>query len=266
MGFKIEEVPEKEVSITENSDILFTYCYGESESEPFFHPLYAPNEQIITEDIAEDKLPGLCFSLGTVYDRNDDEIQLKRNTTILKCEITRTDSSEEFLELILNTKWKGSDTEIVEKSKTTAYSSKNDVRILDINIVLQTHSQPITFSGDIGLSYFAVEMEHRKAANSDGRIGESEVNQQSSKWVTLCGISANTTVGLAIIPHPTNGKTFFQAEDMYQGYLLAQTPQFTLDTNAERTLKYRVVIYVGDLFTIDLSEYYENYISECGLR
>ena len=127
--------------------------------------------------------------------------------------------------------------------------------------MLQTYTRPITFVDDLGLGYYAAEMEHRKTANSDGRLGETEVNQQPSQWATLCGIISNTTVGLAILPHPTNGQTFFLAEDIYQGYLLARTPHFTLNANTKQTLKYRVVIYVGDLFTIDLSEYYDNYIT-----
>ena len=224
--------------------------------------MHAPNGQIITEVNSEKQLTGLCLSLGTVYDKNNEQIQLKRNTTTLDWQISNTDSSDECLELICITKCKDSNSEIVEKCKTTVHSNKYNALIFDISIVLQAHAHPITFDDNLGLGYFAVEMEHRKTANSDGRIGESEVNQQPSKWVTLCGISENTAVGLAIIPHPTNGKTFFQAEDIYQGYLLARTPQFTLHANAEHTLKYRVVVYVGDLFTIDLSEYYENYISE----
>ena len=102
-------------------------------------------------------------------------------------------------------------------------------------------------------------MEHRKAADSSGRIGESEVNGQEAEWVTLCGIVSNTAVGVAILSHPDNGQTLFRAEDAYLGYLLAQTQPFSLNANATRTLKYRVLIYIGDLFTVDISNYYQNY-------
>lgn len=261
MGFKIEEIPGKEVSITENNESVLTYCYGGGVSYSYFYPLYAPNGENIAEEYAEKDPPGLCFSLGTVYDTVNEKIELKRNTTTLECEISDSDISGECVELIDNTTWKGSNIEIVERFRTTVHSSSNNVRGIDITIEIHSNIHPITFKENIGLGYAAVEMEHRKSANANGQIGELEVHQKSSNWATLCGISSNTAVGLAILPHPDNGKTIFQAEDAYQGYLLAQTSQFTLDVDTTQTLKYRVVIYVGDLFTIDLSEYYDNYIS-----
>ncbi len=261
MGFEIEKVPGKEVSITENSESVLTYCYDIGVLYPYFHPLSAPNGEIITDEYAEKYPPGLCFSLGTVYDSKNKKLKIKRNRTTLECQVIDTDASAECVELIDNTTWKGSNIQIVERFRTTVHSSINNVRVIDITIEIHSDTHPVTFKGNIGLGYAAAEMEHRKSANADGQIGELEVHQKSSNWATLCGISSNTAVGLAILSHPDNGKTIFQAEDVYQGYLLAQTSQFTLDANTTQTLKYRVVVYVGDLFTIDLSEYFDNYIS-----
>lgn len=261
MGFEFQEVLGKEVSITEKSDSVLTFCYDASESYSYFHPLYSPNGEVITDGYAEKHAPGLCFSLGTVYDSENEKVALKRINTTLECEISNSDTSEECVELIDYTTWKGSIIQFVERCRTTIHAFRNNVRTIDITIEILAGTHPVTFMENIGLGYAAAEMEHRKTANADGQIGEAEVNQQLSKWATLCGISSNTAVGLALFPHPINGKTTFLAEDAYQGYLLAQTPQFTLDVNTTQSLKYRVVIYVGDLFTIDLSEYYESYIS-----
>ena len=261
MGFEIEEVPGKEISIAENSESGLTYCYDTEILYSYIHPLAAPNGEIITDGYTEKYPPGLCFSLGAVYDTTDRLVQLKRNTATLECQIIDTDASGEYVELIDNTTWKGSNIEIVERFRTTIHASINNVRVIDITIEIHSDTHPITFKENIGLGYAAAEMEHRKSANADGQIGELEVHQKSSNWATLCGICSNTAVGLAILPHPINGETSFLAEDAYQGYLLAQTSQFTLDVDTTQTLKYRVVVYVGDLFTIDLSEYYDNYIS-----
>lgn len=261
MGFEIEEVLGKEVSITEKSESVLTYCYDMGVSYSYVHPLSAPNGEIITDGYAERHVPGLSFSLGTVYDTTDKLVQPKRIHTSVECEISDSDLSGECVELIDNTIWKGSNIEIVERFRTTVHSSINNVRVIDITIEIHSDTPPLTFKENIGLGYAAAEMEHRKSANADGKIGELEVNQQTSKWATLCGISSNTAVGLAIFPNPINGETSFLAEDAYQGYLLAQTPQFILEVGTTQTLNYRVVIYVGDLFTIDLSEYYDNYIS-----
>ncbi len=260
MGFKIEEILGKEVSIIENNELVLTYCYGDGVLSSYFHPLYAPNGENITEEYAENNPFGLCFSFGTVFDATNEKVNLKRNNTTLESEITETDASGVCANLIGKTQWKCSNIEILEICSTTVHSLTNNVRDIDITIEIHTDTHPITFMDNIGLGYSAAEMEHRKTANADGRIGEIEVNQQASKWATLYGISANATVGVAILPHPSNGKTSFLAKDAYQGYLFAQTPQFTLDANTSQTLKYRVVIYVGDIFTIDLDQYYDNYI------
>lgn len=261
MGFKIEEIPGNKTSITENNESVLTYCYGDGISIPHFHPLYAPNGEIITDGNAEEDILGLSFSLGTTYDTNNEKVELERNTTTFECEISDSDESDECINLIDITKWKSSNLEIIERCKTTVHSLIDNHRTIDITIEIQANTHSITFMENIGLGFSAAEMEHRKTANSDGKIGELEVNQQSSEWATLCGISANTAVGLAIFPHPSNGKTSFLATDAYQGYLFAQTPQFTLDVKTTQTLQYRVLVYEGDMFTIDLSEFYDNYIS-----
>ena len=133
--------------------------------------------------------------------------------------------------------------------------------MLDLTVILHASANLIAFKGEIGLGYHAVEMEHRKAANASGKIGESEVNGQESEWATLCGIAGDTAIGVAILPHPTNGQTVFLAEDAYQGFLFAQTALFSLNANEKQELNYRILIYLGDLFTFDVWDYYQNYLT-----
>lgn len=261
MEFMLEEVPGKEVSITEKGDAVLTYSYGETEAYAYFHPLYTPNGQVITEGTLVRHLPGLCFSIGSVSNENGKHIRPQRSNPSLEWEICNSDTAKACVKFVCNTRWKDSDLEFVETCETEVHPIENGIRILDIAIMLQTQALPIAFEENTGLGFYASEMEHRKTANADGRIGEMEVNQQPSEWATLSGITANTAVGLALLPHPSNGQTIFIAEDAYQGYLQAQTPKFTLDANSTCTLRYRVVVYVGDLFTIDLSDYCDKYIA-----
>ncbi len=263
MAFMLDEVAGKEISITEEGELVLTYCYGESVSRSYFHPIYAPNGQVVTEGIGETEqrhLPGICFSFGTVKDENGNPIPLHRSVPKLDRETSKSSATEELAKFVCETTWEDSNPVLIETFKATVHPLQNDVRILDLKVVLHTPSNPVEFIDDFGLGYYAVEMEYRKAADSNGRIGESEVNGQESEWGTLCGITANTAIGVAILSHPENGKTRFLAEDAYLGFLFTQTPRFILDANATRTLKYRVVIYIGDLFTIDISDYYQNYL------
>lgn len=262
MDFKVEELPEKEVSITENEDIILTYNYGVTELHSYIHPLYTPNGKVITEADSEKYPKGLSFVLGNVYDECGKQIHLQRNAPTLKWELYDLDSNNKCFRLVNNTTYVESDIELEESYHIIVHPNKNNVRLLDITIGLQTNIHPIKLKEIYGLGFYTTEMEHRKTANSDGRLGEIEVNQKSSEWATLCGITENTAVGLAIIPHPTNGETIFHAEDAYQGYLLAQTIHSSIEAHSTLTLNYRVAIYVGDLFTIDISDYYEKYAQQ----
>ena len=79
---------------------------------------------------------------------------------------------------------------------------------------------------------------------------------------TLSGITTaeQSSVGVAIFPHPTNGETTFLAEDTSLGYLFARAVPFKVNVGLTRTLKYRVLAYIGDLFTVDVWKYHQDYI------
>ena len=49
MEYMLEEVSGKKVNITEKGEPVLTYCYDESAGYSHFHPIYAPNGQIVTE-------------------------------------------------------------------------------------------------------------------------------------------------------------------------------------------------------------------------
>ena len=262
MVFKAEEVPKKEITITEDGDNVLTLNYGESSLHPFIHPIYAPNGMIATEGTLDTKqrhLPGLCFTFGTVKDHNGNVLLLKRSNTELDRKFINKAESNETIKIISETTWTESENLLIETFHLSVEPVKNDIRILDLEVVLQTKSKQLKLADDIGLSYSAVEMEHRKSANADGKIGEAEVHKQDSDWATLCGIVANSAIGVAICPHPANGVTQFLAEDIYQGFLLAKCANLTLKTNEEYTFRYRILIYLGDLFTFDVGEYYSNF-------
>ena len=249
----LHEFNEKELSITENDVPILTCYHGSDVSHlPYLHPLYTPNGQVVTDNtsIGHQHPPGICFTHGTVNaaQLNHDEITRETEAGSAKFSVLTTwkDSKEPFL---------------IEICTVEVQPPQTEVQILDMEISLQAPRKPLEFAGDIGLGYLAVEMEYRKAADADGRIGESEMNGNLSAWGTLCGLTAaeQAAVGVAIFPHPSNGETTFHAEDASFGYLFAKAAPFTVETGATRTLKYRVLAYTGDLFTVDVWGYHQDY-------
>lgn len=249
----LHEFNEKELSLIEDGAPILTCYHGSDVAHPsYLHPLYTPDGQVVTDDtsIGHQYPLGICFTHGTVNaaQLNHDEITRETNAVSARFAVVTTwkNSKEPFL---------------IETFAVEVQPRQSEGQILDIEISLQAPSQPLEFAGDIGLSYLAVEMEYRKAADADGRIGESEMNGNLSAWGTLCGLTAaeQAAVGVAIFPHSSNGETTFHAEDASFGYLCAKAAPFTIDTGATHTLKYRVLAYTGDLFTVDIWGYHQDY-------
>ena len=251
----LHEFNEKELSITEDgAPILTCYHGGDVARPPYLHPLYAPNGQVVTDDanIGHQHPPGVCFTRGTVNGAqlHHDEITRDTEASSARFSIVTTwkDSAEPFL---------------IETYTMDVHPRQTEVQVLDIEISLQALRDSLEFTDNTGLGYLAVEMEYRKAADADGRIGESEVNGNISVWGTLCGLTAaeQEAVGVAIFPHPSNGDTTFLAADASFGFLFAQAAPFTINADTIHTLKYRVLAYAGDLFTVDLWGYHQAYMS-----
>ncbi len=250
------EDTENELSIIEDGTPILTYCYGDPERPPYFHPLYAPNGQVVTEG-AETRAqypPGICFILGTVNGEKLDQQPLTRERML-----SAEETSEEFTVV---TTWNAQEPFLIETLTTQVHPRQTEVQILDIDVLLHAPTTSLEFAGNTGVGYYAIEMEYRKASDADGRIGQSEVNEKTSAWGTLSGITTveQNAVGVAVFPHQRNGETTFFAEDVSFGFLFAQTAPFTVDAGETHTLKYRVLVYAGDLFTVDVWEYHEDYV------
>ena len=250
------EDTENELSITEDGAPILTYCYGDPEGPSYFHPLYAPNGQVVTEgaDTRVQYPPGICFVLGTVNGEKLDQQPVTRERIL-----SLGETAEEFKVI---TTWKAQAPLLIETLTTRVQPRQTEVQVLDMEISLHAPTTSLEFAGNTGIGYYATEMEYRKASNADGRIGESEVNERISVWGTLSGITTaeQNGVGVAIFPHPGNGETTFFAEDTSFGFLFAQGPAFTVNAGETHTLKYRVLVYVGDLFTVDVWQYHQDYI------
>ena len=247
------ETTEKTLSITEDSAPILTYTYGDRERPAHFHPLYAPNGQGVTDNtrIGHQHPPGLCFSLGT--------------ESLAQPVLTRqyvSSAADPTAKFTIVTTWGAKEPLLIETCTTEVHPPQTEVQVLDIAISLQARTTSLEFAGNVGLSCLTTDMEYRKALDADGRIGESEVSGNVSAWGTISGITTaeQTAVGVAIFPHPMNRDTKFFAEDISFGFLFAQASPFTVGAETTRTLKYRVLAYIGDLFTFDIWQFYQDYL------
>ena len=251
----IHQINTNKLSITEDGAPILTYCYGDPERPSYLHPLYTPSGQVVTEGEHTQGAhpPGICFTPGTVNGERLDGSTLTREKGL---------SIEKAGEYTSFTTWNPSEPLLVKACKLVVHPPQTEVQALDITISLYAPTTSLEFAGNIGLGCHTVEMEYRKAADANGRIGEFAVNGKKSVWGTLSGVTAagQDAVGVALFPHPTNGETTFLAEDASLGFLFAQAVPFKVNVGVTRTLKYRVLAYCGDLFTVDVWKYHQDYI------
>ena len=246
------EATETTLSITEDDAPILTCYYGDVAHSPSLHPVYAPDGQVVTVDetFGQAYPPGICFSLGTGSDgQHNRHVSARKWVTAsegFSIDSTWDDTNGPFL---------------IETYRAEVHPRQDEVQIVDITISLRALNRSLEFTGDVGLGYHAVEMEHRKAVDADTRMGELEVSGTVSAWATLSGISTAemAPVGVAIFPHPANGETTFFAQDASFGYLFAKATSFVVSTVMAHTLKYRILAYTGDLFTVDVDAYYQAY-------
>ncbi len=252
----IHEISKSKLSITKDNAPVLTYCYGDPESPPYFHPFCAPNGQVVTggEYTPGQYPPGVCFTLGTVNGERLDPNTLTREK--------EPSNAENWGNFTIVTTWNASEPLLIETCTTEVHPPQTEVQVLDIMLSLYAPTTSLEFAGNIGLGCRTVEMEYRKAANANGGIGELAMNGKRSVWGTLSGITTaeQNVVGAGIFPHPINGETTFLVEDVSLGYLFARAAPFKVNVGLTRTLKYRVLAYIGDLFTVDVWKHHQEYI------
>ncbi|MCG9126652.1 PmoA family protein [Candidatus Poribacteria bacterium] len=254
--------PESTVSITDQGVSVFTYNYGDSLFYPYFHPVYASNGELMThkvEDSEQKYSSGLCFSLGTVLDVNKNLVEFTKFTSSIDRTHTDLSNVKDILEFTDTIVWQAKEVNLFQTSNINIYPLQDDVRIIDLSFEISTDSETLSFDNGLGLNYNAVEMEHRKSVDSEGRIGEAEVNGKEAEWGAFSGITNDTAVGCAIIPDSSNGKTIFYSLDTQRGYISAQYSPLTLNPDEIQEFKFRLLVYLGDLFTFDVQEHYKQY-------
>jgi len=277
MALKLDEVSGSELSITDGEAPILTYCYGRDLHKPYFHPIYTPNELIVTDDIPED-YPyhhGLCFGWENVNginyweETNCDESARGR---IVHREFREKAVNLDIAHFTVINDWVAPDNSkpIEETCHIAIHQPQADQQSIDLQFNLHAQSADVVIgvsSESQGLCYRGAEMEYRKVTNSDSCIGQSEVSGKTAKWCSLNGILSDEAVGVAVFDHPSNLRhpNHFFALDEAFGFISAS---FTYDephvipAGETLMLKYRVLIYLGDVFTFDLWACYEEYAKQ----
>lgn len=274
MALILDEVPGCEFSLADGDKPILTYHYGLDLYKPYFHPVYAPNGQIVTDDAPEDHVHhrGLCFAWGDVNGINywaETNCGESVRGRIVHREFRQKSVNEDSAGFAVVNDWVAPDgtRPIEEICHLTVYRPEIDVQTIDFCFELHAQSADIVMGTPPayhGLCYRAAKSEYRKITNSDSRLGEREAKGKPAQWCELGMILSNASLGVAIFDHPSNRRhptTFFALDEAF-GFIstsFAYNEPYTIPTGESLTLKYRVLIHLGDLFSFDLWKCYEEY-------
>lgn len=277
MALILEERSGSELSIMDDESPVLTYHHGGELYKPYFHPIYTPNGSIVTDDAPGD-CPyhhGLCFAWedvdGVNYCRETDCDESERGRIVHREFRDKVANGHSAHFTVVNDWIAPDDSKSIEEiCRTRVYQPQEDRQLIDLeyNFCAQSRDVSINSSSESqGLCLRGAEMEYRKVTNSEYSIGQSEVSGKAGKWCSLNGVLSDEAIGVAIFDHPSNlgHPAPFYALDETVGFVstsFAYAKPHTITAGETLTLKYRIVVYLGDLFTFNLRNYYDEYVKQ----
>ena len=277
MALILEERSGSELSIMDGESPVLTYHHGGELHKPYFHPIYTPNGSIVTDDAPGD-CPyhhGLCFAWedvdGVNYCRETDCDESERGRIVHQEFRDKVANGHSAHVRIVNDWVAPNDSKSIEEiCRIKVHQPQEDRQLIDLeyNFCAQSRDVSIGVSPESqGLCFRGTEMEYRKVTNSEYSIGQSEVSGKAAKWCSLNGVLSDEAVGVAIFDHPSNlgHPTPFLALDDSIGFVattFAFAKPHTIAAGETLSLQYRIVVYLGDLFTFDLWTCYDEYAKQ----
>ena len=277
MALILEERSGSELLITEDESPILTYRHGHELHKPYFHPIHAPDESIVTDDAPGDRPyhHGLWFAWenvdGVNYCRETDCDESERGRIVHR-EFRDKGVNQYTAHFTVVNDWVAPDNSkpIEELCQIRVHQPQEDRQLIDLQFNFRAQSRDVSIGvspESQGLCFRGAEMEYRKVTNSEYSIGQSEVGGKASKWCSLNGVLSDEAIGVAMFDHPSNlwHPTPFLALDDAIGFVstsFAFAKPHTIAAGETLTLSYRIVIYLGDLFTFDLWTCYDEYAKQ----
>ena len=277
MALILDESSGSELSIMDGESPILTYRHGHDLHKPYFHPIHAPDESIVTDDAPGDRPyhHGLWFAWenvdGVNYCRETDCDESERGRIVHR-EFRDKGVDQYTARFTVVNDWVAPDSSkpIEELCRIWVHRPQEDRQLIDLqfNLLAQSRDVSIGVSPESqGLCFRGAEMEYRKVTNSEYSIGQSEVSGKAGKWCSLNGVLSDEAIGVAMFDHPSNPghpNPFF-ALDHAIGCVstsFAHAKPHTIAAGETVALSYRIVVYLGDLFTFDLWTCYDEYAKQ----
>jgi hypothetical protein len=271
---------------------LFTRYHVRSGAKPILWPVVAPNGQEITrawpmrEDTGEKKdhvhQRSFWFTHGDVNGVSFWD-ESPGHGTIAHREFARADSDGKSAVLVTRNDWLGPEGNLICRDvRTLTFGADDGMRWIDFDVTVTAADQPVTF-GDTKEGSFGVRVADsmRVELQNGSRIVTSEQLEDAAawgkraSWVDYSGPVDGSTLGIAILNHPSSFRypTYWHVRTYG---LFAANPfgvrdflnDRTVDGSAKLgpgesfTLNYRVLLHEGGAEAADIAAAFSRYAAE----
>jgi len=276
-GLQLSNTKGEKVAFAFGNTPLFEYRYGKSLPKPYVHPLYAPNQAVLTLDSPPDHKHHRALMIGWTEVNGYDFWGEPKSTPgphgftmHQKFERMREKSGE----LTAVNHWvAGGRILLVERRTLRAHPPGTDTLALDWESELKTGGSEVTLkahkNGFDGLGIrFVHKMDGGKALNSEGTNTIEQANGQAARWCAYCGeLESGGPGGAAIFDHPSNPRhpnPFYVMKSRFGFLSVAPTfrDPFRVAARQSLRLRYLVVAFLGEPDKAKLDSLYTAWASE----
>ena len=262
---------ESSLALIRGQNVLWQFNYDLNLDVPYFHPVSADGERVLTWDRPPDHAwhHGLWFCWKYIngvnyweHDRQTGRPAGRTRTTDVRIEAGDQHSARILLTLAYHP---AGDDEVVLSERRridiTAPNAEGEYHIdwtADFTAgqrqveLDRTPPKAQSWGGYAGLSVrFAKELSDRRATSDAGRIefGPGDRHRSQATFMDYSGVIDNAPVGLALLDHPHNPRhptPWYVIRGPVMGYMnaaLLNDEPMTLAPGGKMTLRYRVIVH-----------------------
>lgn len=215
---RIEKKPRTQVTVYQDQKEVAIHHSGLALDKPYIHPLWTPDDCIVTFDAPADHVHHRGLSIGWADISNTDfwaEVYSPqgRRGRIVTTELEQTTEEDGSVKLIEQNVWLKEDQTCLLSSQHTwtFYPAQGNLQIVDVELLFTAQQPEVVFGSDPnqprayhGLCFRIGPFENPRYFNSAGDEGGANCMGKSAKWCALSGIQRGKPVVTAILDSPNN--------------------------------------------------------------
>lgn len=296
-AFEIVE-KDNQIDILEGGELFTSYLYSDDLYKPVLYPVYSPSgirvqrqypiKEVEGESHDHDHHVGVHFTYGADEEAGGSSFWNRSGPPprITHQEVLSKETRGNQATLETRADWVGKDNEVVlVEDRTMIFSKGESQRSIDFTFNLKAGDEAVEF-GETKEGMFAIRVadwlseEHGNGTylNAHGETTEENVWGKRSKWMRLEGEHEGTTVGVAILNHPTsvNYPTFWHArgyglfsanplgQSIFQEGRGVENPEplnYSIPAGESGLFKFKMIIYEGHKSGEDIEAAFQEYSS-----